>query len=230
MIDWLHCMDLGVGADFAGNLLFHVLPLFPGSSMKQQRKALHRHLQAFYRDNPGWPNKLTTLTPLMIRKKNAKGKLTSPKLRASAGELRSLIPWLLQLAQRTLDPGKPLDYMILAATQHLTSMYSCLSRDHYCPADLATHCRKFMLLYVELEKHAAPGLWKMKPKFHMAQELCEFDLVNPSLTWVYRDEDYGGSLSKASKHRGGTNSPFAISKNTLIKFVSGNPVPTWPVL
>ena len=38
-----------------------------------------------------------------------------------------------------------------------------------------------MLLYVELEKHAPAGLWKMKPKFHMAQELCEFDLVNPIL-------------------------------------------------
>ena len=95
MIDWLHCMDLGVGADFAGNLLFHVLPLFPGSTMKQQCQALHRHLQAFYRENPGWSNKLTTLTPLMVQKKNAKGKLTSPKLGASAGELRSLVPWLL---------------------------------------------------------------------------------------------------------------------------------------
>ena len=74
-----------------------------------------------------------------------------------------------------------LDNMILAATQHLVSMYSCLSRDDYSPAALATHCRKFMLLYVELEKHAPAGLWKMKPKFHMAQELCEFDLVTPWL-------------------------------------------------
>lgn len=229
VIDWLHCMDLGVGADFAGNLLFHVLPSFPGTSMKQQCQALHRHLQAWYRENPGWSNKLTSLTPLMIRKQNAKGRLTSPKLRASAGELRSLVPWLLQLAQCTLDTTKTLDNMILAATQHLVSMYSCLSRDNYSPQALATHCRKFMLLYVELERTAPAGTWKMKPKFHMAQELCEFDLVNPSLTWVYRDEDFGGSLAKTSKHRGGFNTPFAISKNTLLKFVCGNPVPTWPV-
>jgi hypothetical protein len=50
-IDWLHCMDLGMGADFAGNLLYHVLPKFPGNGMKQQFKALHRHLQAWYRKN-----------------------------------------------------------------------------------------------------------------------------------------------------------------------------------
>ena len=70
----------------------------------------------------------------------------------------------------------------------------------------------YMILHVELEKHAPAGLWKMKPQFHMAQELCEFDLVNLSLTWVYRDEDYGGSLAKTSKHRGGFNTPSVISK------------------
>ena len=213
MIDWLHCMDLGVvGADFAGNLLFHVLPSFPGSTMKQQCQALlHRHLQAFYRENPVTSNKLTTLTPLMIQKKNAKGKLTSPKLRASAGELRSLVPWLLHCSVH-IGRHQNFGQYDLAATQHLVSMYSCLSRDDYSPAALAAHCRKFMLLYVELEKHAPAGLWKMKPKFHMAQELCEFDLVNPSLTWVYRDEDYGGSLAKTSKHRGGFNTPSVISR------------------
>lgn len=229
VIDWLHCMDLGMSADFAGNLLYHVLPSFPGSSMKQQCQALHRHLQAWYRDNPGWSNKLTTLTPLMIRKKNAKGQFTSPKLRASAGEMRSLVPWLLQLAQCTLDDSKPLENMMLAATQHLVSMYQHLSRAHYSPAELATHCRKFLLLYVELEKHSEPGLWKFKPKFHMAQELCEFDLVNPSLTWVYRDEDFGGSMAKVSKHRGGQHTAMGISRNALVKFVAGNQVPTWPV-
>ena len=229
VIDWLHCMDLGMAADFAGNLLFHVLPCFPGRDIKQQCKVLHRHLQSWYRDNPGWSNKLTSLTPLMIRKKNAKGRYTSPKLRASAGEMRPLVPWLLQLAQCTLDNNKPLENMMLAATQHLVSMYQCLSRAQYSPAEMGTHCRKFLLLYVELEKNTAEGLWKFKPKFHMAQELCEHDLVNPSVTWVYRNKDFGGSMAKVSKHRGGTHSALAISKNALLKFVAGNEVPTWPV-
>ena len=90
VIDWLHCMDLGMAADFAGNLLFHVLPCFPGRDIKQHCKVLHRHLQSWYRNNPGWSNKLTSLTPLMIRKKNAKGQYTSPKLRASAGILGAM--------------------------------------------------------------------------------------------------------------------------------------------
>ena len=79
---------------------------------------------------------------------------------------------------------------MLAATQHLVSMYQCLSRAQYSPAEMATHCRKFLLLYVELEQNTAEGLWKFKPKFHMAQELREYDSVNPSVTWVYRDEDF----------------------------------------
>lgn len=108
-------------------------------------------------------------------------------------------------------------------------MYQCLSRDTHPPADMASNCRKILLLYVELEKHAIDGLWKFKPKFHMAQELCEFDLVNPALTWVYRDEDYGGSIAKASQHRGGNNTALAISGQTLLKFVADNLVPTWPV-
>ena len=119
--------------------------------------------------------------------------------------------------------------MVLAATKHLVSMYQCLSRDTHSPADMASNCRKFLLLYVELEKHAIDGLWKFKPKFHMAQELCEFDLVNPALTWVYRDEDYGGSIAKASQHRGGNNTALAISGQTLLNFVADNLVPTWPV-
>ena len=55
VIDWLHCMDLGMAADFAGNLLFHALPCFPGRDIKQQCKVLHWHLQSWYRTNPGWP-------------------------------------------------------------------------------------------------------------------------------------------------------------------------------
>ena len=193
--DWLRCMDLGTAAGFAGNLLFHVLRCFPGRDIKQQCKVLH----------PGWSNKLTSLTPLMIRKKDAKGQYTSPKLRASSADMRSLVPWLLQLAQCTLDNNEPLENMTLAATQHLVSMYQCLSRAQYSPAEMATHCWKFLLLYVELEKNTAEGLWKFKLKFHMAQELCEHDLVNPSVTWEYRDEDFEGSMAKVSKHRGGTH-------------------------
>ena len=41
-IDWLHVVDLGVAADFAGNLMRHVLDRFPGDTPKQQRHPMHR--------------------------------------------------------------------------------------------------------------------------------------------------------------------------------------------
>ena len=57
----------------------------------------------------------------------------------------------------------------------------------------------------------------------MAQELCEYDLVNPSVTWVYRDEDFGGSMSKVPTHRGGasifsrTTIAFGLEITALVK-------------
>ena len=228
VIDWLHCMDLGMAADFAGNLLYHILDKFPGASQKERCKAMHRHLQAWYRHNT-YSNKLTSLTPGMLRKESKKGGLSSPKLRASAGEMRSLVPWLCSVASASLDTTDLLENAMLAASKHLLKMYQCLDKDSYNPGELAENCRKFLLFYVSLEDNSAGNLWKFKPKFHMAQELCEFDQVNPSLSWVYRDEDYGGSIAASAKHRGGLNSATATSRNVLTKFISSNQVPTWPV-
>ena len=139
-----------MGADFAGNLLYHVLPKFPGNCMKQQCKALHRHLQAWYRKKSRLFKQTHNFDSFDNSQKKCKWKLTSPKLRASAGELRSLVPWLLELAECTLDKTGSFENMVLAATKHLVSMYQCLSRDTHSPADIASNCRKILLLYVEL--------------------------------------------------------------------------------
>ena len=70
-------------------------------------------------------------------------------------------------------------------------MNDCLSQNSFCQATFKELTRKFLLLYLALEQSSPEGLWKFTPKFHLLQELAEFDQVLPSLSWTYRDEDWG---------------------------------------
>lgn len=172
-------------------------------------------------------DKLAAVIPPMIRKTMPRARSLPQSWRATARELKSLMPWLLQLAQCTLDTTKP--FGKYDSGYHpalgLYVMYHSWSWENYSPADLAAQNRMLLLLQKDLEKHFVPGLWKAKPKFHMAQELRELDVVSPSsLTWGHCDEDYAGSLSKVPKQRW-----ERVSRNTLTKLVVGNSAPTWPV-
>ena len=216
-------VDLRVAADFAGNLTRHVLDRFPGATLKQQCNSMHRSIVDFYRRT----DELNALTPGMLRTGSKKGGQSKPKLRASDGEMRSLIPWLLELAEKTEDSW---ENTVLQAAHLLWQMYDCLSQNSFCQATFKELTRKFPLLYLALEQSSPEGLWKFKPKFHLLQELAEFDQVLPSLSWTYRDEDWGGSVAAAPKRRGGTNSAHSTSwKNVLMKFRAQNLVPGWPI-
>ena len=93
VIDWLRCMDLGMAADFAGNLLFHVLPCFPGRDIKQQCKVLHRHLQSLVQGQPRLVQQAHQFDSLDDQeKRNAKGQYTSQSSGLVLGEMRSLVP------------------------------------------------------------------------------------------------------------------------------------------
>lgn len=230
-IDWLHAVDLGVAADFMGNLMYYILPKFPGTNQQERCSAMFRNIQAYYRTtSPG--NRLDNLTPLMLRKVSKKtSKMGSPKLRASAGEARALAPWTLQIATTFLDPDDVLEGTILAATKSLNKCYSFLSRESFDQDQLADHSRQFCVLYAAISKffdESNECLWVFKPKFHLFQELCEFQHGNPSLHWTYRDEDFGGSIAHMAKRRGGANTILSLSRDVLVKFMAQHLVPEWP--
>ena len=75
----------------------------------------------------------------------------------------------------------------------------------------------------ELEKKAPE--FRIVPKLHFFQELCEMTDINPSLTWCYRDEDFGGSLAAMSRVRGGANRAANIAKSVLLKFCCQHRLP-----
>ena len=230
-IDWLHAVDLGVCCDFLGNLMYHVLDKYPGTSQQQRCSAMFRHMQSFYRSASPC-NQLDNLTPLMLRKQSKKtSTMGSPKQRASAGEAKALVPFGLVIARLHLQKDDLLESTILAAAEKLNSCYECLSREKFQQELLALKCKEFCVLYSSVSRHFSDGekkLWVFKPKFHLFQELCEFQGGNPCLHWTYRDEDCGGSIAHTARRRGGANTCLSLSTNMLMKFMGQQLVPQWP--
>ena len=128
-------------------------------------------MQAFYRRN-SVDNRLDTLTMGMIRKTDKKtSKVSAPKLRASAGETKSLIPWSLEIAEALLDKTNAFENTIFQATLQLNACYRLLSQDSWSSSELATKVF-FLLLYVSLSDSDPEGMfWRFKPKHHLFQEL-----------------------------------------------------------
>jgi hypothetical protein len=216
-IDWLHCCDLGVCCDFLGNLFWMLLPFQTGSNVNQRVSSLFMKMRDYYKAECV-ETRLDNLTELMLRKKQS----SSPKLRAKAAEARGLVNFAVQEALASLDPSNVVHQTAQQAALHLQACYNCLSPERFDGEALQRESIQFCTLYGALEIHSqtlGETTWKVKPKFHMFQELC-MQHSNPSTHWVYRDEDFGGYLAAVSKRRGGTNSVSKLGSSVLNKFRS----------
>ena len=49
MVDWLHAVDLGVGADMLGNVFNEVVDLLPGANRRDRVQELWRRLKVWYK-------------------------------------------------------------------------------------------------------------------------------------------------------------------------------------
>jgi len=148
-----------------------------------------------------------------------------------AAESRALVPFAHRVALERLGTDDAEEEAARAAATELHLCYQALSGD--CPdqaGQLAKCSRRFAKLSVALERLAiAKGqekLWTIKPKLHLFQEMCERSLdARPSLTWTYRDEDFGGSAQALARRRGGAHSVPSISRQLLENFIGRYPVP-----
>ena len=93
------------------------------------------------------------------------------------------------------------------------------------PAAPATDCRKVCILWKYIadaaESKGDYKSWKMKPKAHLFQELCEFKagmFGSPELFWTYQDESFCGFLAKAAKRRGGQNWAATVPQRLLDRY------------
>jgi hypothetical protein len=222
-IDWLHAVDLGVLPDFLGNLFHYIVEhKLVGDNRKQKVGILYALIVEFYKSHPEVESRLDNLTPEMIR-----SKAVAPKLRAKAAEARGLVEFAVGICKKFLDEEVPFEQALKMAAHHMALCYSCLTEKSIFSEDLLReNCRRFCLLYVALSDASENPIFRVKPKMHMFQELCEMGGASrPVLHWTYRDEDFGGFVAKLARRRGGKHSVAAQSRAILRRFAGKYRIP-----
>jgi hypothetical protein len=120
------------------------------------------------------------------------------------------------------DPNEnPLFFTVYKAFSCLMDVYMCMSHIPFDGNIYGQLCRQFLLLYKAIGAKAADPFWKIKPKFHLMQELGEFmsvELGSPEHFWAYKDESYVGFIAQIATSRGGQNNA-GTTPNRLIQRV-----------
>ena len=216
-IDILHTMDLGVTQDCLGCLFWYSTEThFPGTNRKERVHALWKAIKAHYKVHKT-PTRLQDLTVEMIRRQDR-----APQLRAKGGETRGLVPFGLVLACQ-MQESAPCTYNDTLKTlmARLLDLYMLTLCGQWHPEVAGKTCREFLLLYSALNKLASgegSALWHVKPKFHLMQELFEYQGThqgNPRHFWCYRDESFVGLIGTVAHTRGGNHSPATVPVATL---------------
>lgn len=221
LLDWLHCADLGITSDFLGNFLWLLLDKMPGNNKTEQCQRLFLKIKAYYQRHK-CDSRLDELTLPMLRKEAS----VPPKLRAKGAEARALVPFAKEVACELLSDTDLVEGTVKQCAIHLAACYECLSAASFSFPALQEHSRRFCLLYVALEAVSqSDTAWRVKPKLHLFQEMCEASGACPSTCWTYRDEDFGGTLAKLSRRRGGANTPQNTAKVVLQRFMAKHRVP-----
>jgi len=191
----------------------------PGNTELARCRELFLLIQIFYKANDV-ESRLDHLFPNMLCQKKK-----SPKLRAKAAEARGLVPFARDAAVRYLLDTDPAEHAAKQAAIQLASCYDCLSHAAFDHDLLRASCRRFCLLTVALEATDSK-LWRVKPKMHLFQEMCEMQASCPTDSWTYRDEDFGGTLAKISRKRGGLSSAMSTAKGVLQRFAAKHVLPS----
>ena len=218
-IDWLHAMDLGVAADFVGQLLVYLLPLAVGRTRREQLQDLWCHIDAGYMRHPT-SSRIDALTESML---NLSG--NAPKLKVHAAECRGLVPVATGMAVHFLSAANTEGQTVLHCARALSACYDALSHTaEGAQQAMASASRRFCTLYVALERTTPP--FHVRPKLHMCQELLEMQPGTcPAKHWTYRDEDFGGSMAHLFRPRGGQRHEGTTGFQVLRKFCARHCVP-----
>jgi len=220
-VDWLHAVDQGVAADFAGNILLYLIKeRLPGPNQTSRCEDLWRRLQKWYVDH-GIGDRLQNLTLSMLCKQKG-----YPKLRCSAAQMRAMVPWLQELATTLLVDDNPKEEAMKSGIYHLHQCYQALSSSSIFFDDiLSRSSRLFAAQYVALEASSiGTRFWRIKPKLHLFLELAASG-SQPSSFWCYRDEDFGGACAHMARRRGGLARAGPTSSTLLHRWRMRNPVP-----
>ena len=217
-LDWLHVADQGITPVFLGGLLHLMLSdAGIGRNIEMRCRWLWGQIQEFYR-RTGTVDKLYDLTVTMIKPKKG-----SIELSGSAAQIRALVPYGLELVESWADLTLEQTAAKLCM-QHLSRCYSFLSANPVeGQGNLLDNALGFQRNLQGLNQEN-PRRWQIRPKLHLFLELA-FEGGQPSSSWNYREESYGGSVSKQAHRRGGGKSPLAMSRAALTKFCAKEHLP-----
>lgn len=201
MIDVMHTVDQGVASHVFGNVFWLCVSqhCFGGTSLETNIERLNKEINKFYKSFPAISKIQGKLSSERLR--SASG---YPKLKSKAAATRYLAPFVLQLARKYLSPT------VIAVCELLTRFYDLINEESMFLSAAAKHeIPKLGLAFSELysqlatESFAAGELfWKVTPKHHLFQHLCEWQAIsygNPRFYWVYADEDLVGKLIECAR-------------------------------
>ena len=172
--DWLHAADLGVAADVLGGTFQYIADFYmEGASKKERCMSLFKEMQCFYREHNS-QNRLPTLTPGMLTKEDKKSKKKSwLKIRAKAGEARSLISFNKLIVEKLCGKDDQFETKLRQTARALEGCYSCLSLDTWTKELLENNARKFAQYFLALTKMDGNKYFRAKPKLHVFLEFSD---------------------------------------------------------
>ena len=225
-IDWLHCADKGITADFLGNLFEYIVmqKRVPGATIAERCTALGEMAEQWYNEHDV-KDRLKTFQ----RKAWCSDKITTrpPSLKGNAASARALVPFAYFLCKSVLSPEVPEESAMISASKHLLNCYRALSDANKAFGHDAMYnsSKSFAQQYLALFVHFGRSVkWRVMPKMHMWLELCS-QRTEPSKFWCYRDEDFGGSVARQCRMKGRWRHLGAFAKRALDMFRMKNPAP-----
>ena len=211
-MDWLHVADQGVAAELAGNFFWYVQRLVAGRTIALRVAVMNGRLQDWY-DRHNVVDRIDVL--------HANAFWSSRKLRCSAACMRSLVPFLEEVANDLLGDADPVEHALKHCCRSMHQCYLSLDNGSFFYSDVATNeSTTFALHWVALHRYWQPideHAFKIKPKLHLFLHICS-DKSRPRRYWAYRDEDYGGAVARRGRRRGGILSVLSCSRRILEKF------------
>ena len=231
MIDVLHTVDQGVASHIIANILWVIAVVrcvLGGVTQDDRVKRLHAHIQEWYGAVKAKTKVQGKLTVERLRTKGG-----WPKLKAKAAATRHLAKYALSLMQQ-LGGQSTEDRRMLAVCQQLVRFYTILDTESQflSPAakiELPKLGQQLVGIYTALAtdaKERGLKLWKLQPKLHLFQHLCEWQSIssgNPRYCWTYADEDLAGTMAEVAEScHPATMAPSCLFKWLHISF-GGSP-------
>ena len=203
-LDFMHIADLGVTQYFLGAVLWEVFLFLdgivsrPGAAMGRIMTLIKLMAKELKTQAP-----ISTLTLSMFR-----SSATKPvKFRGNAAQTRHLLPIILEILRIALPITTCHEKTRFQCCLELTKVYDEVINFTAGAAERAAeHCRRFNILYVELamEQWHREGklvVWRITPKFHLLNHLCEeMDETGSAADhWCYADEREIGKACKLAE-------------------------------